>query len=60
MIEIEPRFMRHGTVLRPTAAQYEQLGVLNPACARLRDGRRQLYPRMIAAGNISRVGSSLA
>ena len=57
MLEIEPRFARHGIVLRPSAAPYEQLGVLNPACARLRDGRLQLYPRMVAAGNISRIGS---
>lgn len=57
MLEIEPRFARHGIVLRQSAAPYEQLGVLNPACARLRDGRLQLYPRMVAAGNISRIGS---
>lgn len=57
MIEIEPRFTRHGIALRPAAAPYEQLGVLNPACARLRDGTLQLYPRMVAAGNISRIGA---
>lgn len=54
---LEPRFARHGIVLRPNAAPYEQLGVLNPACARLRDGTLRLYPRMVAAGNISRIGS---
>lgn len=57
VLEIEPRFTRHGIVLRPSAAPYQQLGVLNPACARLRDGTLQLYPRMVAAGNISRIGS---
>jgi beta-1,2-mannobiose phosphorylase / 1,2-beta-oligomannan phosphorylase len=54
---IKPRFTRHGIILRPDAAPYEQLGVLNPACARLRDGTLHLYPRMVAAGNVSRIGS---
>lgn len=54
---LEPRFVRRGIVLRPDASAYEQRGVLNPACARLRDGTLQLYPRMVAAGNISRIGS---
>lgn len=31
--------------------------MLNPACARLRDGTLQLYPRMVAPGNVSRIGS---
>jgi beta-1,2-mannobiose phosphorylase / 1,2-beta-oligomannan phosphorylase len=31
--------------------------MLNPACARLRNGTLQLYPRMVAQGNVSRVGS---
>jgi predicted GH43/DUF377 family glycosyl hydrolase len=31
--------------------------MLNPACARLRDGTLQIYPRIVAPGNISRVGS---
>jgi len=31
--------------------------MLNPACTRLRDGTLQLYPRMVAPGNISRIGS---
>ncbi|MBV8532142.1 MAG: glycosidase [Candidatus Eremiobacteraeota bacterium] len=35
----------------------ERLGVLNPACARLRDNSLQLYPRMVAPGNVSRIGS---
>jgi predicted GH43/DUF377 family glycosyl hydrolase len=54
---LQPRFVRHGIVLRPNTSTYEQLGVINPACARLRDGTLQLYPRMVAAGNISRIGS---
>jgi predicted GH43/DUF377 family glycosyl hydrolase len=30
---------------------------MNPGCARLRDGTLQLYPRLVAPGNISRIGS---
>jgi predicted GH43/DUF377 family glycosyl hydrolase len=44
-------------VLKPSAAIDERLGVLNPACTRLRDGALQLYPRMVAPGNVSRIGS---
>jgi beta-1,2-mannobiose phosphorylase / 1,2-beta-oligomannan phosphorylase len=52
-----PRFRRSGIVLQPDGMAAERLGVLNPACARLRDGTLQLYPRMVAEGNISRIGS---
>lgn len=31
--------------------------VFNPACTRLRDGSLHLYPRMVASGNVSRIGS---
>ena len=34
----------------------EALGVLNPAAARAPDGRLYLFPRVVAAGNYSRVG----
>jgi predicted GH43/DUF377 family glycosyl hydrolase len=34
----------------------EALGVLNPATARAPDGRLYLFPRVVAAGNYSRVG----
>jgi len=50
-------FSRLGVVLKPNASVDERLGVCNPACARLRDGTLQLYPRLVAPGNISRVGS---
>lgn len=46
-----------GIVLKPNAKIDERMGVLNPACARLRDGTLQLYPRMVAPGNVSRIGS---
>ena len=44
-------------MLKPDDMPSERLGVLNPACVRLRDGTLQLYPRMVAPGNISRIGS---
>jgi beta-1,2-mannobiose phosphorylase / 1,2-beta-oligomannan phosphorylase len=50
------KFKRSGIVLKPSADR-GRLGILNPACARLRDGTLQLYPRMVAPGNISRIGS---
>ena len=50
-------FARLGVVLQPAAVNDERLGVLNPACVRLRDGTLQIYPRMVARGNVSRVGS---
>jgi len=50
-------FERMGAPLKPHDLTNERLGILNPACARLRDGTLQLYPRMVAPGNISRIGS---
>jgi len=35
---------------------FEALGVLNPASGRDPDGRLHLLPRLVAAGNVSRVG----
>ncbi len=51
-------FRRIGIPLKPEPDEMpsDRLGVLNPACARLRDGTLVLYPRMIAPGNISRIG----
>ncbi|HEY1869356.1 MAG TPA: hypothetical protein VGG70_13760 [Candidatus Cybelea sp.] len=50
------KFKRHGIVLKP-GPQLGRFGMLNPACARLRDRTLQLYPRMVASGNVSRIGS---
>ena len=50
-------FCRTGIVMKPDGVLGERLGVINPACARLRDGTLQLYPRMVAEGNVSRIGS---
>lgn len=43
-------------MLKPTPTR-GRLGMLNPASTRLRDGALQIYPRMVAPGNVSRVGS---
>jgi predicted GH43/DUF377 family glycosyl hydrolase len=47
---------RLGTVLEPDGDPGEAEGVLNPACARAPGGELLLYPRTVAAGNLSRVG----
>ena len=36
--------------------EHEAEGVLNPALGRTPDGRLHLLPRLVAAGNVSRVG----
>jgi predicted GH43/DUF377 family glycosyl hydrolase len=46
---------RLGVVLSPDDSPAEVEGVLNPASAVTRDGTLLLYPRAVAAGNISRV-----
>lgn len=47
---------RLGVVLSPDGSPQEVEGVLNPASATARDGSFLLYPRAVAAGNVSRVG----
>jgi len=54
--ELEVQVERLGTVLTPNGNAEQTLGVLNPACARSRDGTLLLYPREVARGNISRIG----
>jgi len=49
-------FSRLGIVLKPSA-EVGRFGILNPACTRLRDGTLQIYPRLVASGNVSRIGS---
>ncbi|NTU82486.1 MAG: glycosidase [Chloroflexales bacterium] len=51
------RMTRLGVIMRgdPHNAD-EALGVLNPATARAPDGRLYLFPRVVAAGNYSRIG----
>lgn len=48
---------RLGVLMAPDPANpLETGGVLNPASGRRPDGRLHLLPRMVAAGNVSRVG----
>jgi predicted GH43/DUF377 family glycosyl hydrolase len=47
---------RLGIVLEPDGDPTEAEGVLNPACVRAPGGELLLYPRCVAAGNVSRVG----
>lgn len=49
--------VRLGVVMAPDPeAPFEAEGVLNPASGRTPDGRLHLLPRLVAAGNVSRVG----
>jgi predicted GH43/DUF377 family glycosyl hydrolase len=51
------RLERLGKVMEPDPGDpNEAEGVLNPAAARTEDGGLQLLPRIVAAGNVSRVG----
>jgi predicted GH43/DUF377 family glycosyl hydrolase len=56
MLEPVIRFERLGVVLSPDGSEREIEGVLNPAIARDRDGALLMLPRMVAAGNVSRIG----
>jgi len=48
---------RAGTLMAPDVSDpYEAEGVLNPASGRGPDGRLYLLPRMVATGNVSRIG----
>jgi predicted GH43/DUF377 family glycosyl hydrolase len=54
--QLDATVSRLGVVLTPDGSPSEAEGVLNPASARLRDGSLLLYPRVVASGNLSRVG----
>jgi beta-1,2-mannobiose phosphorylase / 1,2-beta-oligomannan phosphorylase len=47
---------RLGAVMSPNGDPQEAEGVLNPASGRDPDGRLYLLPRLVASGNVSRVG----
>jgi predicted GH43/DUF377 family glycosyl hydrolase len=51
---------RKGIVLQPDGTPDEVEGVLNPACVRVRSGELLMYPRCVAAGNVSRIGLTRA
>lgn len=51
------RLRRIGTIMSPEPGNpLEAEGVLNPATAWGPDGRLYLYPRLVAEGNVSRIG----
>ncbi len=51
------RLQRLGTVMEPEPGnQFEVGGVLNPAAARGPEGQLYLFPRLVARGNVSRIG----
>jgi len=60
LASIDATVKRLGVALQPNTDDAEREGVLNPATARDRDGKLLLYPRMVAAGNRSRIGIARA
>jgi predicted GH43/DUF377 family glycosyl hydrolase len=56
MLEPAIRFERLGVVLEADGSEREVEGVLNPAILRDRAGTLLMLPRMVAAGNVSRIG----
>jgi predicted GH43/DUF377 family glycosyl hydrolase len=57
MTSLEYALTRLGVVMSPDESDpLEAAGVLNPASGRTPDGRLHLLPRMVGAGNVSRVG----
>jgi len=54
--EVDVSVTRLGVVLSSDGSDEEREGVLNPAATRTRDGKLLLYPRMVAAGNRSKIG----
>jgi predicted GH43/DUF377 family glycosyl hydrolase len=51
------RLIRRGVLMSPEpGAEFEAEGVLNPGSGRTPDGRLWLLPRLVAAGNVSRIG----
>ncbi len=55
---IDARVERLGLVMEPDGDPTEAGGILNPGAARASDGELLLYPRCVAEGNISRVGTA--
>jgi beta-1,2-mannobiose phosphorylase / 1,2-beta-oligomannan phosphorylase len=56
IVTFDTSVTREGTALAPDGDPREAEGVLNPAVARTRDGRLLMYPRVVAEGNVSRIG----
>jgi beta-1,2-mannobiose phosphorylase / 1,2-beta-oligomannan phosphorylase len=55
--QLEARVERLGTVAQPDGSPAEIGGVLNPAVARTPSNELLLYPRCVAKGNVSRIGT---
>jgi predicted GH43/DUF377 family glycosyl hydrolase len=55
-LDVRSTHERLGVVLSSDGSAEEIEGVLNPGIARDRAGGLVLYPRMVAAGNVSRIG----
>ena len=55
-LNVSSSHQRLGVVLAPDGSPLEIEGVLNPGVTRDRDGVVLMYPRMVAAGNVSRIG----
>lgn len=54
---LNPQMRRMSTIMRGDPENPDEvLGVLNPAAARAPDGTLYLFPRVVAAGNYSRIG----
>jgi beta-1,2-mannobiose phosphorylase / 1,2-beta-oligomannan phosphorylase len=54
---LDVRVERLGVVLEPNGDPTEAGGILNPAATRAPGGELVLYPRCVAEGNISRIGT---
>ena len=54
---LEPQVERLGIVLEPDGRPDDAGGIMNPASARAPGGELLVYPRCVAEGNISRVGT---
>src|SRR6478735_3942082 len=56
-MQIPYTLTRSGVIMTPEPGNdLEAEGVLNPATARAADGELYLFPRLVASGNVSRVG----
>ena len=56
VLHVQSEYRRLGIVLSANSSDNEKEGVLNPGIIRDRNGRLLMFPRMVAAGNVSRIG----
>ncbi|HEY4439628.1 MAG TPA: hypothetical protein VGN14_04190, partial [Candidatus Elarobacter sp.] len=57
---VQVTLRRCGVVFASSGSELDVEGVLNPGVTRDREGRLVLYPRLVAAGNVSRIGLAVA